>query len=161
MPPPAQWGDDVAMKGQQPCCPVCACAPTVAVAVAHRGLRNLILELLQRDHCCWQVHAVPDAGEFAGEGAAQPDLAIVDSAAFPLRSSFPAQHVVVIGPEPDPGYERVARRGGAGAWLARDTVGEDLSACARAVLGCAHGPNPGGRTTPAGDCPTTVASEES
>jgi DNA-binding NarL/FixJ family response regulator len=136
------------MDVQQSGCPVCAGAPSVSVAVAHRGLRELIVELLERDHGCWNLDAVNERADLAARLAtAQPDLVIVDARDFPrcsreLLGSFPAERVVVIGPEPDPAYEHAARSGGAGAWLARDRVGEDLSACMRAALGCTHGPCP-------------------
>jgi DNA-binding NarL/FixJ family response regulator len=137
-------GMDVRQLG----CPVCTGAPSVIVAVAHRGLRRLIVELLERDHGCWKPDGVREPADLVGKlAAAQPDLVIVDARDFPrcsreLLGSFPAQQVVVIGPEPDPAYEHAARSGGAGAWLARDRVGEDLSACMRTALGCTHGPCP-------------------
>lgn len=130
------------MEGQQLPCPVCAGVPSIAVGVAHRGLRTFIVELLQRDQRGWRVSAVSLTSEFpSAKEVDGPDLVIVDSCGFPLQSSFPPERIVVIGPEPDPAYERVARNGGAGAWLASDRVGEDLSASARAMLGCTHGPN--------------------
>jgi len=122
----------------------------VVVAVAHRGLLNLIVELLDRDDACWQVRALTDSSELAATmTAATPDLVVVDAADFPrccreLLGTFPAARVVVIGPEPDPAYDHAARRAGAGAWLSRDRVGEDLGASMRAVLGCTHGPCPDG-----------------
>lgn len=41
---------------------------------------------------------------------------------------------MVVGLEPDDAYEGVARRDGAGAWLARDRVAKDLSASMRLAL---------------------------
>ena len=137
-----------AMNGESAQCPVCTGAPSVVVAVRHRALRSLIVELLHRDHACWHVRALTDPAALAGVlGDAPPDLVIVDAGDFPrcCRDSlgaFPASRVVVIGPEPDPAYERAARRGGAGAWLSQDRVGEDLSAAMRDALGCTHGPCP-------------------
>lgn len=136
------------MNGDSTQCPVCTGAPSVVVAVGHRALRSLIVELLGRDHACWHVRALADPATSAGVVTdAPPDLVIVDAGDFPrccrgLLGAFPASRVVVIGPEPDPAYERAARRGGAGAWLSQDRVGEDLSAAMRAVLDCTHGPCP-------------------
>lgn len=148
MPLAARSATIAGMDDQQLGCPVCAGTPSVAVAVAHRGLRKLIVELLERDHACWQVDAIIDRADLARRIAASPpDLVIVDASDFPrccreLLGSFPAQRVVVIGPEPDPAYEHAARAGGAGAWLASDRVGEDLSDCVRDALGCTHAPCP-------------------
>jgi len=129
-------------------CSVCTGAPSVVVAVGHRALRSLTVELLERDHACWRVLAVTDSSTLAAVITdARPDLLIVDAGDFPrccrdLLGGFPAERVVVIGPEPDAAYERAARRSGAGAWLSQDRVGEDLSTAMRAALGCTHGPCP-------------------
>lgn len=136
------------MIGDTPPCPVCSGRPMVVVAVAHATLRNLTVELLDREHGCWRARAVADLSELAATlDAAAPDLVIVDTADFArccrdLLGTFPRERVVVVGPEPDPAYEHAARRGGAGAWLSSDRVAEDLSACMRTVLGCTHGPCP-------------------
>lgn len=135
------------------------------MGVAHRTLRRLIVELLERDQACWQLRAVADQLDLAAAvAAAEPDLVVFDAGDFArccrdsLRS-FPRQRVIVIGPEPDAAYERAARRAGAGAWLPRDRVGEDLTACMRGVLGCTHRPPspPPDRLQPCGpipkDCP--------
>ena len=138
------------MDGSSPTCRVCTGAPSVVVVAAHPTLRRLIVELLERDQACWQLRAVAHQSDLAAAIAAEePDLVVVDAGDFPrccrdsLRS-FDRQQVIVIGPEPDPAYERAARRAGAGAWLPRDRVGEDLVACMCRVLGCTHrpGPNP-------------------
>ena len=157
MPLAARGATIAGMDDQQLGCPVCAGTPSVAVAVAHRGLQKLIVELLERDHACWQVDAITDRADLAHRIAASPlDVVIVDASDFPrccreLLGSFPAQRVVVIGPEPDPAYEHAARAGGAGAWLASDRVGEDLSDCMRDALGCTHAPCPATDLQPPGD----------
>lgn len=48
--------------------------------------------------------------------------------------------MVVIGPEPDPGYQALAN--GAGAWIPRELVGEGLGPAMRTILGCVHDPCP-------------------
>lgn len=133
------------MHGDPQQCQVCAGTPTVLVAIAHRTLRELTVELLERDHGCWQVRALAQAAALGRVLAeAPPDLVVIDAADFPrccrdVLDGFPPERVVVVGPEPDAAYERAARRAGAGAWLARDCVAEDLSAGMRAALGCTHG----------------------
>lgn len=132
------------MNGDPQQCPVCAGTPTVLVAVAHPAVRQLTVELLEREHGCWHVQALAVRSDLARAlTIAPPDLVVVDAADFPrccrdALDSFPPDRVIVVGPEPDPAYERAARRAGAGAWLARDRVAEDLSAGMRAALGCAH-----------------------
>ena len=132
------------MNGDPEQCPVCAGTPTVLVAVAHRTLRALTVELLEREHGCWDVQALEVPSDLARAlTSAPPDLVVVDAADFPrccrdALDGFPPDRVIVVGPEPDPAYERAARRSGAGAWLARDRVAEDLSAGMRAALGCSH-----------------------
>lgn len=137
-----------AMNGEPAQCPVCTGAPSVVVAVGHRALRSLIVELLHRDHACWHVRALSDPATLGAVVTdAPPDLVIVDAGDFPrccrdLLGAFSPSRVVVIGPEPDPAYEHAARRSGAGAWLSQERVGEDLSAAMRAALHCTHGPCP-------------------
>lgn len=135
------------MDGAPTSCPVCDGTPCVAVAVEHRGARKLIHALLDREAGCWQVCllSAPPAQLPPGAEETEPDLVIVDAGDFPrccrdLLGDYPRQRVVVIGPEPDPAYERAARRAGAGAWLSRDRIAEELPAAMRAALGCTHGP---------------------
>jgi len=129
-------------------CPVCTGTAAVVVAVAHDALRLLIVDLFQQDHASWHAIAVPNQRDLAGAiAAAGPDLVILDVGDFArcCRDSlqtFPRRRVIVIGPEPDVAYERAARQGGAGAWLTRDRVGEDLIVAMRGVLGCAPAPVP-------------------
>ena len=137
------------MDGAANPCRVCDGTPCVAVAVEHRGLRKQITELLDRDGGCWEICALPTAAEMPAEidEYTRPDLVIVDAADFPrccrdTLGAYPRERVVVIGPEPDPAYERAARIAGAGAWLSRERIGEELRAAMRAVLGCTHGPTP-------------------
>ena len=132
------------MDGAPTPCPVCDGTPCVAVIVEHRGVRKLIHELLDRESGCWQACSLPAPPAAVGEDT-EPDLVIVDAGDFPrccqaALGDYPRERVVVIGPEPDPAYERAARRAGAGAWLSRDRIAEELTAAMRAALGCAHGP---------------------
>lgn len=126
-------------------CPVCTGTPSVVVAIAHPALRRLILDLFERDCVRWQLHAASDRRDLpAIVGAAGPDLVVLDDHEISWSPALAAvvapQRVIVIGPDPDPAYERAARRAGAGAWLCRDRVGEDLIPSMRSVLGCTHDP---------------------
>lgn len=132
------------MVGSPRKCSVGPGTPSVVVAVAHPALRRLTLELLEQDTTRWQLHPVTDRGDLAATVTpAGPDLVVLDdediSWCCQLHPDFARQHVIVIGPEPDPAYERAARGAGAGAWLCRDRVGEDLIPSMRSVLGCSHG----------------------
>ena len=129
-------------------CPVCDSQPRVIVAVRHAPTRRMIVELLAREHGCWETTAVdePD-GLAAAMASGQPDLIIVDAGDFPeccqrLLDAYPRERVVVIGPEPDIAYRRAALGNGAGAWLPRDEIGDALSEQMRTALGCTHGPCP-------------------
>ena len=131
-------------------CPVCAGRPQVVVAVAHRAMRALIVDLLAAEHGCWAVSAVAGMAGLVGAITTQPDLVVVDAADFAacccgLLGSFPLDRVVVIGPEPDPAYRRATLDRGAGAWLSRDLVADELSAALRLALDCSHGPVPTAR----------------
>ena len=52
--------------------------------------------------------------------------------------------MIVVGPEPEAAYRHQALALGAGGWVCRDHVGEEVSAAMRAALGCRHGPCPPG-----------------
>lgn len=108
-------------------------------------MRRLILELLESEHGCWSSSLL--AGDLRGAVAdLSPALVIVDGADFPRAAEqlagFPRGRIVVVGPEPDAAYRASALRKGAGAWVARDDLGERLSTEMRLVLGCHHGPCP-------------------
>lgn len=126
-------------------CPVCTGTPSVVVAVAHQTLRTLIVEMLERDKARWLVRSVANNLDLAVIVAAEePDLVILDAGDFVRSSRRPLQtyspeRAIVVNPEADVAYEDAARRGGAGAWLISDRLGEDLGGCMRTVLGCTHG----------------------
>lgn len=126
---------------------MCTGTPSVVLAIVHPALRRLILDLLERDRARWKLHAVEHRNDLpAVVTAAGPDLVVLDDQDIgwcrELAPDFAPHRVIVIGPEPDPAYERDARRAGAGAWLCRDRVGEDLIPSMRHVLGCTHDPVP-------------------
>lgn len=125
-------------------CPVCDRSPTVLVAIRHPVMRRWTGELLASEHGCWTV-SNPGSGEMLADAIKriQPTLVIVDSIDFPaccraaLRT-LPPEHVIVIGPEPDEVYRARALALGAGGWVCRDHVGDELGATMRAALGCQH-----------------------
>ncbi|HET6953707.1 MAG TPA: hypothetical protein VFI47_25255 [Acidimicrobiales bacterium] len=145
-------------------CPVCDQCPTVLVAIRHPVMRRWTCELLASEHGCWRVEQPAD-GEMVAEAVARahPALVVVDSVDFPaccraaLRA-LPAGRVVVVGPEPDRAYRSRALGLGAGGWVCRDHVGEELSAAMRGALGCRHhpcGPGPSRAAAPSEECVTT------
>ena len=127
-------------------CPVCDGSPRVLVAIRHPGMRRLTADLLTREYHCWvAADAAPGDGLAARIARDRPDLVVVDDADFPgcLRApGFPRQRVVVIAPEPDPGYRAHALGNGAGALIPREHVGDELGPAMRRILGCRHDPCP-------------------
>jgi DNA-binding NarL/FixJ family response regulator len=127
-------------------CPVCDGSPTVLVAIRHPVMRRWTGELLASEHGCWTVRE-PGSGVMLADAIrrTRPALVIVDSVDFPaccqaaLRT-LPPERVIVIGPEPDRAYRARALAHGAGGWVCRDHVGDELSAAMRTALGCRHHP---------------------
>lgn len=120
-------------------CAVPAGRPRVVVSVAHLGMRSLIVDLLSRDDGRWEVWAVDEVSEVGNANALQADLVIVDTSDFArccraLPGGFALGRVVVIGPEPDPAYRQAALSGGAGSWLSRERVAEELSDALHSAL---------------------------
>ena len=116
--------------------------PSVVVAVPHRGMRELIVELLNRDRDHWAVSEVESLSELDSNALSSPDLVIVDTADFAgccrqLPANLALARVVVIGPEPDPAYRHAALHCGAGAWLSRERVAEELCDALRSARACA------------------------
>ena len=113
----------------------------IVVAVAYAPLREMITEFLARDHKCWSGTSatLPDLA-----GAIErnfPDVVIVDAADFPRCcgpefGGIPTARVVVIGHEPGHAYRTAALAHGAGAWVAADAIGDELTTEMHAVLGC-------------------------
>jgi hypothetical protein len=106
-------------------------------------MRRFTLELLGRDHACWAAEALSDGDIIRAARVRQPDLVILDAATFGAcycddGCAFPCGRMVVVGPEPDRDYQAVILARGAGGWVARDDVAEQLSPAMRAALGCTH-----------------------
>lgn len=129
-------------------CPVCDRDPRVLVAVRHPAMRRYIRELLSREHHCWTgAHVRPGESIRDALERVRPDLVVVDAADFPTCcraavEGFPPARALVIGPEPDPAYRRAAAAGGAGGWMARERVLDELGPALRVALGCTHDPCP-------------------
>jgi hypothetical protein len=136
------------MNGDRGECGACALTPTVLVAIEHRALRELTVELLERDNGCWDVRSLAERALLnRALDTSAPDLVVLDAVDFPsccrdALADYPRRRVIVIGPEPDVAYERAARSAGAGAWLSRDRIAEDLGSGMRAALGCVPAPCP-------------------
>ncbi len=103
----------------------------VVLVVAHEAMRALIVDLLNLDGGHWVVSAVDGVAALGDDVSSHPDLVVIDTADFAgccrrLPASFPLGRVIVIGPEPDPAYRQAALHRGAGAWLSRECVAEEL-----------------------------------
>lgn len=102
-------------------------------------MRRWTCELLASEHG-WTI-AEPTGNEMIADAIrrVRPALVVVDSVDFPaccwaaLRS-LPRDRVIVVGPEPDRAYRAKALALGAGGWVCRDRVAEELSALMHAAL---------------------------
>lgn len=131
------------VNGSRETCLVCSGTPMVLVALRHPAMRQLTLDLLDRDHGCWRTIAGDGAEPLEAVEALHPDLVVLDAATF--RScecadgcQHPCGRMVVVGPEPDAAYRSAVLADGAGGWVARDDLAEQLSATMRRALGCTH-----------------------
>ena len=95
-------------------------------------MRALTSELLERDGACRVTGVGGDDQELAAAiDRDHPDLVILDTGEFPAccpvaLGRFRFERVIVIGPEPACSYRAAALAAGAGAWVSRDRVGDDL-----------------------------------
>ena len=133
---------------EQHWCPVCDATPVVLVALHHPMMRRWTEELLATEHGCWEVTQM-DGEELLADAMARirPDLVVVDASEFPAccqaaLDRMPPDRVMVVGPEPDTSYRTLALTNGAGGWVSRDHVADELSSAMRAALGCCHEPCP-------------------
>lgn len=125
-------------------CTVCDGRPRVLVVMGHSAMLRLTREVLERE-CACSVAAEARTGEALADAIDRfaPDVLVVDTADFPgccgsALERIPPRQVIVIGPEPDPAYRSAALDNGAGAWIPRERVGEDLARETRRILGCVH-----------------------
>jgi DNA-binding NarL/FixJ family response regulator len=68
-------------------------------------------------------------------------VVVVDTVDFPAcchaaLNSLPPERVIVVGPEPDAAYRTAAVSLGAGGWVSRDRIGDELASAVRTALGC-------------------------
>ena len=120
------------------------------IAITHPVMRRLILELLNREQGSWAASLLDD--DLAPAILAlRPDLVILDSADLRHFGSdgligFSRKQIVVVGPEPDVAYLNAALGRGAGAWVARDELADQLGPAMRRALAQRSEPIPGERT---------------
>lgn len=164
-----RWLDDSTGRSATDSCPVCDATPAVLVALRHPVMRAWTDELLETEHGCWEVEQI-QGDELLVDALVRtrPDVVVVDEVDFPsccqaALDRLPRDRVIVIGPEPDTAYRSLALTNGAGGWVCRDEVAEELSLAMRSALGCRHHPCPpateavgtasGARTTDPGGAP--------
>ena len=152
-------GADGAITGR---CAAGARTHTVLVGIRHRLMRRWTIDLLRAEYSSWAV-TEPGGDEMLVDAIdrSQPDLVVVDSSDFPaccvaaLRA-LPPERLVVVGPEPDAAYQQWALAQGAGGWVSRDHLADELSAALRGALGRAHPDPPAGSDPqPSIPCPVT------
>lgn len=125
-------------------CPICHGHPHVLIAMRHPVMLRLTRELLEREFACWVITEARTGSALAHAlERSHPDLMVIDAGDFPSScvaalAVIPRHRVIVVGPEPDPAYRAAALRNGAGAWLSRDRMVEDLGTAMRDTLGCQH-----------------------
>lgn len=125
---------------------MCDGAPRVLVALAHPAMQRFTIELLEREHGCWVAWPL-DGDLDTALRTQRPDLVVLDASTFAAcctggQCGYRCDRMVVIGPEPDRAYRDAALNGGAGGWVPRDSLADELSGAMRAALGCCHGPCP-------------------
>lgn len=114
---------------------------TVLIAIRHTSMRRLTCRVVERDCPGWTVEALRE-GELLVDAVArvQPDVLVVDTGDFPAcchatLSAFPPDRVIVVGPEPEAAYRMAALSDGAGGWVARDGIAQDVAPALRTLLG--------------------------
>lgn len=137
-----------AKSDDQAPCSVCDATPRVVVAIRHGGMRRLTEDLLHRECSCWTAADIPYDELLADTLRREhPDVIVLDGIDFPAccraaLAAFPRERIVVIGSEPDGAYAAAALHHGAGAWITRERVADELVGAMREILGCHHGPCP-------------------
>ena len=117
---------------------------SVLVAIRHPVMRRYTRELLERQCRCWLVTEVADDELLADVlNRRRPDVLLVDTGDFPAccrtaLDAWPPERTIVIGPEPEAAYRAAAVRLGAGAWLPRDRLVDDLDAALHRLVGLSH-----------------------
>lgn len=116
----------------------CGVCPCVLIAIAHPVMRRLILELLNRDQGSWTAILL-DADLASALRSFCPDLVILDSVDLSRFGDdrmvgFSRSRIVVVGPEPDVAHRNPALGRGAGAWVARDEIADQLAPAMRRAL---------------------------
>lgn len=120
--------------------------PRVLLAMAHPTMRTLTSELLRREGRCL-VRTATGGDQALADAIDQeyPEIVILDDARFPgccpeVLRRFPPERMIVIGPEPGNSYRAPALAAGAGGWVARERIGDDLVGEVWRLLGTARIP---------------------
>lgn len=128
--------------------PVAGPRPVILLAIGHPTMLALTAELLERSGEC-RVKALSGHDEELGAaiGRHHPHLVVIDTAQFPERCRkvlhhFPAGRMIVIGPDPGQEYRAAALAAGAGAWVARERIGDELMTEVRRLLAGRDHPQP-------------------
>ncbi len=144
---PAVAARQLALEGRKLRRSEAVAGPRVLLAMAHPTMRALTSELLRRGGC--RVRAVTGQDEALVGVLDQelPDLVVLDAAQFPgccpdAIRRFPAARMIVIGPELGDAYRVTALAAGAGGWVARERIDDDLMAEVWRVLGVGNTPAP-------------------
>ena len=111
--------------------------PQIHVAVKHLGMRNLIVELLRREFAWCDVHEHDGrgAGSSGSDGHGNIDVVLIDEVDLVREVGEVVSRAIVIAPEPDGAYFRVAADAGAAGCLSRERIAEELPATLRRILG--------------------------
>lgn len=126
------------LANASPAIPTEGAAPLVLVAIRHPAMRRLTTQLLALEDS-WVTIELDNEMLASALQRLHPDLLIIDVQDFPAccrtaLTEYPPSHVIVVGPEPDVGYEAAALVAGAGAALARDEIATQLTTHMRRLL---------------------------
>ena len=100
--------------------------------MAHPTMRRYVCDLIEQGCRCWLATSSPEPVQLGHIVATlHPDVVVLESSTFPACCSgtsdvFPVEHVVVVGPYPDDAYRDAALAAGAGAWIPRDGLSNQL-----------------------------------
>jgi DNA-binding NarL/FixJ family response regulator len=100
--------------------------------MTHPTMRRYVCDLIERGCRCWLATTIPEPGPLHDVITnLHPDAIVLEAAQFPqccpaIGDTFPISHIVVIGPYPDDAYRDAAYAAGAGAWIPRDRLPDEL-----------------------------------
>lgn len=111
----------------------------VHVIVDHVTMRELLTDLLVREHGCTVTSKEPTAGSARELQLQAGDVLLIDQRAFDqavwrLAAARSGAFVLVVAVEDDPSSQEAALAQGAHAWLPRERLAEELGREIRRVL---------------------------